>query len=302
MQFISENRERFGVEPMCRVLSQHGVRIAPSTYYAARHRGPSVTAVRDAELTERIQVLHAENYGVYGYRKVWHALNRQGPAVGRGTVARLMGRADLRGVSRGRTTRTTRPAPAAAGRPADLLRRDFTATAPNRAWVADITYVWTFTGFIYVALVTDLFSRRIVGWRADSRMRTDLALDALEHALFSRNSEGQSTTGAVHHSDRGSQYLSIRYSERLAEAGLVASVGSVGDSYDNAAAESVNGLLKTELVRHRGPWRNLDHFELALSEWVDWYNQQRLHGWCGQVPPAEYEHQYYRDRNRQAAA
>ena len=231
MAFIEGHKARFGVEPICRVLTQHGCKIAPSTYYAARHRQVSALRARDAELTELIRTVHADNYGVYGYRKVWHELTRRGVAVGRETVARLMGAAGLAGVSRSKSTRTTRPA-VVAQRPADLLGRDFTAAAPNSRWVADISYVWTWTGFVYVGFVTDLFSRRIVGWRVASSLRTDLALDALEHGLWQRAREGRLTTGLVHHSDRGAQYLSIRYTQRLAQAGLVGSVGTTGDSYD----------------------------------------------------------------------
>ncbi len=204
MAFIEGHKARFGVEPICRVLTEHGCKIAPSTYYAARHRQVSALRKRDAELTELIRTVHAENYGVYGYRKVWHELTRRGVAVGRETVARLMGAASLAGVSRSKSTRTTRPA-VVAQRPADLLERDFTAAAPNSRWVADISYVWTWTGFVYVAFVTDLFSRRIIGWRIASSLRTDLALDALEHGLWQRAREGRPTTGLVHHSDRGAQ-------------------------------------------------------------------------------------------------
>ncbi len=298
--FIDDHKHRFGVQPICRVLCAHGVRIAPSTYYAAKARPVSAQARRDAVLRDRIHAVHEANYGVYGYRKVWHQLLREGTACGRDAVARLMRAADLRGVSRGKSIRTTRPT--VTERPADLLARDFTAARPNQRWVADITYVWTWTGFVYVAFVTDLFARRIVGWRASSRLRTDLALDALEHALWARQRDGTDLSGLVHHSDRGSQYLSIAYTRRLAEAGLVASAGSVGDSYDNACAETVFGLFKTELVHRRGPWKNLEHLEWQLCEWVDWYNERRVHSWCANSPPAEYEQRYYRDLHRRAAA
>jgi putative transposase len=226
---------------------------------------------------------------------MWKTLNREDPErrVARCTVERRMRALGLAGAVRGQAKRTTVAAEAAA-RPGDLLERDFTATAPNQRWVADITYVATWTGFVYVAFVLDLFSRRIVGWRVSNSLRTDLALDALEHALWQRQREQREVTGLVHHSDRGVQYVSIRYSERLAAAGAVASVGSKGDSYDNAAAESLNGLYKTELIRRRGPWRSLDDVEYATLEWVDWYNQRRLHSWCDDIPPAEYEDLYYR--------
>ncbi len=237
--------------------------------------------------------MHAENYGVYGARKVWRQLHREGTVVARCTVERLMRQAGLTGAVRGKTRRTTVPADLAT-RPGDLLERDFTATAPNTRWVADITYVATWTGFVYVAFITDLYSRRIVGWRASTSLRTDLALDALEQAIWQRRRENLALAGVIHHSDRGSQYLSIRYTDRLAEAGAVASVGTTGDSYDNAAAESMIGLYKTELIRRRGPWRGLDHVELATLEWVDWYNHRRLHTACGNVPPTEFEEQHYR--------
>jgi putative transposase len=293
VSYIDQHKAQFGVEPICRVLSGSGVKIAPSTYYAARCRPPSARAVRDEQLLAAIEAIHATNYGVYGARKVWHQLRRDGVVVARCTVERLMRQAGLAGVVRGRTRRTTIPAPAGP-RPSDLLRRDFTAPAPNRRWVADITYVPTWTGFVYVAFVTDLYSRRIVGWRAATSLRTDLALDALEQAIWQRRRDGADLAGLVHHSDRGVQYLAIRYTDRLADIGALASVGSKGDSYDNAAAEAQFGLYKTELIRRRGPWRGLDHVEIATLEWVDWFNHRRLHSSCGSVPPAEYEQQHYR--------
>jgi putative transposase len=274
-------------------LSEAGAKIAPSTYYAARSRALSARTLRDQRLREQIEAVHAANYGVYGARKVWHQLRRDGVVVARCTVERLMRQAGLAGAVRGRTRRTTIAAPAA-HRPGDLLARDFTAPAPNRRWVADITYVPTWTGFVYVAFVTDLHSRRIVGWRAATSLRTDLALDALEQAIWARRREGADLAGLIHHSDRGVQYLSIRYTERLADIGALASVGAKGDSYDNAAAEAQFGLYKTELIRRRGPWRGLDHVEVATLEWVDWFNHRRLHSSCGNVPPAEYEQQHYR--------
>jgi putative transposase len=275
------------------VLTDAGAKIAPSTYYAARSRPPSARAVRDEQLRAQIRRVHAANYGVYGARKVWHQLRREGCAVARCTVERLMRADGLCGVVRGKTRRTTTPAELAA-RPGDLLERDFSAPAPNRRWVADITYVATWSGFVYLAFVTDLFSRRIVGWRASTSLRADLALDALEQAIWQRGRDGADLAGLIHHSDRGVQYLAIRYTERLAEIGAIGSVGSVGDSYDNAAAESLIGLFKTELIRRRGPWRGLDHVELATLEWVDWFNNRRLHSACGDVPPVEYEQEHYR--------
>jgi putative transposase len=292
IDYIDAHRDVFGVEPICRVLRAAGVPIAPSTYYAARSRAPSARAVRDVALRVEIARVHRDNFGVYGVRKVWRQLRREGIAVARCTVERNMRLLGLRGVVRGKKTRTTIPAPTR--RPADLLGRDFNAPGPNRRWVADITYVASWSGFVYVAFVSDLYSRRVVGWRASSSLRTDLALDALEQALWQRTRAGQDVTGLIHHSDRGVQYLSIRYTDRLAAAGAVASVGSKGDSYDNAAAESLNGLYKTELIRRRGPWRGLDQIELATLEWVDWYNHRRLHGHCDNLPPAEYEDIYYR--------
>jgi putative transposase len=296
IDYIDTHRGVFGVEPICRVLRAAGVPIAPSTYYAARNRPPSARAVRDVALRADIDRVHRDNFGVYGVRKVWRQLRREGVGVARCTVARNMRILGLCGVVRGKVARTT--IPVATRRPADLLARDFSAAAPNRGWVADITYVPTWSGFVYVAFVSDLFSRRVVGWRASTSLRADLALDALEHALWQRARTGQDVTGLVHHSDRGVQYLSIRYTDRLAQAGAVASVGSKGDSYDNAAAESLNGLYKAELIRRRGPWKGPDQVELATLEWVDWYNHRRLHGHCGNVPPAEYEDTYYSQTTR----
>jgi putative transposase len=283
----------FGVEPICRTLTEVGVPIAPSTYYARRDRPPSARARRDAETAEEIRRVHRENFGVYGARKVWRQLHREGRPAARCTVERLMRAQGLAGAVRGKTKRTTVAAEPSGQRPRDLLDRDFSAEAPNRRWVADITYVPTWSGFVYVAFVVDLFSRRIVGWRASTSLRADLALDALEHALWQRARQAQDVTGVVHHSDRGVQYLSIRYTERLATAGAVPSVGSIGDSYDNAAAESTIGLFKTELIRRRGPWRSIDDVELATLEWVDWFNNRRLHSYCQDVPPAEFEDLYH---------
>lgn len=292
MAFIDAHRHRtsadglvWGVEPICRVLQ-----VAPSTYYAARSRPPSARAVRDSELVGEIRRVHAENYSVYGADKVWTQLNREGTRVARCTVERLMRQEGLRGAVRGRTwTRTTI---AGEDRPADLVDRQFRAPAPNRLWVADLTYVKTHTGWVYVAFVIDVFSRFVVGWQASTSLRTDLALDALEMAIWSRRDHD--LDGLVHHSDRGVQYLAIRYSERLARAGAVASVGSRGDSYDNALAESFNGLYKTELIRRQGPWRGLDDVEFATLEYIDWFNHRRLHSHLGMTPPAEFENTHYR--------
>ena len=285
MSFIDDHRARWGVEPICRVL-----KVAPSTYYAARCRPPSARACRDAELKEEITRVYKDNFRVYGAAKVWRQLQREGIVVGRDRIARLMGELGIAGVVRGSSKRTTIPA-AVGDRPADLVERNFTAGEPNRLWVTDLTYVATWAGFCHVAFVIDAFSRMIVGWRVSTSLRTELALDALEMAIWTR--QGEALDGLVHHSDRGVQYLAIRYTERLAEAGAVASVGSRGDSYDNALAETVNGLFKAELIRRQGPWRTADQVELATLAWVDWWNRRRLHGAVGDVPPAEYEAAYY---------
>jgi putative transposase len=292
--YIDANRDRFGVEPICQVLP-----IAPSTYYAASRRPASARAVRDTKLKGEIARVHAEQFGVYGARKVWRQLHREGIVVARCTVERLMGELGLQGVRRGKTRRTTTP-DATAPRPADLVERDFSATRPNQLWVADLTYVATWSGFVYVAFIIDAFSRFLVGWQASRSLRTDLALDALEMAIWRRQAR---LDGLVHHSDRGGQYLSIRYTERLAEAGAVTSVGSRGDSFDNALAETIIGLYKTELIRRRGPWRGLDEVEYATLEWVDWFNHRRLLEPIGHVPPAEFEAAYHRreDPSRTAA-
>lgn len=294
---VSADGVRWGVEPICRVLSEHGVPIAPSTYYdavkAARRR-VSEAELREERLMVAIARVHHDNYGVYGARKVWLALNREGIPVARCTVERLMGVLGLEGVRRGRRVRTTAADPAA-GRPADLVDRNFNPTRPDRLWVADFTYVATWSGFVYVAFVIDAFSRRILGWKAAVNMRTELVLDALEMALWTRQQAGVVDLGGlVAHADAGSQYTSIRYTERLAEAGAAPSVGSVGDAYDNALAETEIGLFKTEVIRRRGPWRNIDDVELATFEWVDWHNHRRLHTACADLTPAESEAVHYR--------
>jgi putative transposase len=299
--FIDDHRARFGVEPICRVLTQHDVKIAPSTYYAAKSRPPSARAVRDEQLIDVLREVHADRAKgrrVAGYRKMWHLLRRDGHQVARCTVARLMRQAGLRGVVRGRTWRTTVADPAAA-RPADLVGRDFTAAAPNRLWVVDFTYVPTWSGTGFTAFVTDVFSRRIVGWRTANRMPTELPLDALEMALWVRQRAGQDVAGVVHHSDAGSQYTAIRYAERLTEAGALASIGTVGDSYDNAMAESIIGLYKAECVRLDGPFRTVDDLELATLSWVHWFNENRLHSAIGYLTPIEKENEYYREMNPQ---
>jgi putative transposase len=291
--YIDGHKDQFGVEPICQALE-----VAPSTYYAATSRPTSARRLRDEELKVEIARVHEENFGVYGVEKVWRQLNREGVRVGRDRVARLMRELNLEGVVRGKRKRTT-----VAGeldeRPEDLVDRDFRAPAPNRLWVADLTYVSTWSGFVYVAFIIDAFSRSIVGWRVSGSLQAELALDALEMAIWVRRS--QELDGLVHHSDRGVQYLAIRYTERLAEAGAVRSVGSRGDSYDNALAETVVGLYKTELIRRRGPWRNLEQVELATAEWVDWWNQRRLHGAIDNLPPAEFEHRWWEQAEAQVA-
>jgi transposase InsO family protein len=289
--FIDEHRAKFGVEPICAVLP-----IAPSLYYEhkARERDPQrrpARAQRDERLSEDVHRVWRENREVYGVRKVWNQLKRDGHVIARCTVARLMKRLGLAGVVRGRTFKRTTIPDTAAARPLDLVARRFMAERPNELWVADLTYVATWRGFVYVAFVIDVFSRRIVGWRVSSSLRSDLALDALEQALYDR--PRTSADALVHHSDRGVQYLSIRYTERLAEAGIEPSVGSTGDSYDNALAETVIGLYKTEEIHRRGPWKGVEDVEFATLEWVAWYNTRRLLEPLGYVPPDEFERAYY---------
>jgi putative transposase len=302
VRFIDEHRSRFGVEPICRVLTEHGCLIAPSTYYEAARRLPSARARRDEQLRAAITAAHEANYGVYGARKVWLALNRQGIAVARCTVERLMRELGLAGACRGKRRRTTVPDPAA-DRPADLVGRRFSPPAPDRLWVADFTYVPTWAGMVYVAFVIDAYSRQILGWRTATTMRTALVLDALEQALWTRRSSGRdSLAGLIHHTDAGSQYTSIAFTERLAAAGAQPSVGSVGDAYDNALAETVIGLYKTELIKPRGPWRTAEQVEIATLHYVDWFNHQRLFEACGDIPPAELETAYYRQNTSLAEA
>jgi putative transposase len=291
--FVDGHKDRFGVEPICQVLP-----IAPSAYYAARRRPPSARSCRDQALKAEVRRVHAENFGVYGARKVWRQLHREGIAVARCTVERLMRELGLQGVRRGKARRTTTP-DVAAPRPADLVDRNFAVARPNRLWVADLTYVATWSGFVYAAFVVDAFSRFIVGWQTSRSLRTDLALDALEMAIWQRHED---LAGLVHHSDRGSQYLSIRYTERLAGAGAVTSVGSVGDSYDNALAETIIGLYKTELIRRRGPWKGIDDVEYATLEWVDWFNHRRLLEPIGNIPPAELEAAYHQGEDPSRAS
>jgi transposase InsO family protein len=299
VEFIDDHRREYGVEPICAVLP-----IAPATYHqhVARRRDPerrSARSKRDEWLKVEVRRVWDESHGgVYGAEKVWRQLGREGFTVARCTVERLMREMGLRGVVRGRAFKVTTVAGDAARRPSDLVERDFRADRPNQLWVADLTYVATWAGFVYVAFIIDAFSRAIVGWRVSNSLRSDLALDALEQALHDR----PHTDELVHHSDRGVQYLSIRYTERLAEAGIERSVGSVGDAYDNALAETINGLYKTEVIRRRGPWRNIDAVEYATLEWVDWWNNRRLFEPIGHVPPAEFELEYYRNQSSQDKA
>ena len=295
---VDEHRAVHGVEPICEVLQ-----IAPSAYrrHAARHRDRSLLsarAQRDDELLPKIEQVWNTNLQVYGADKVWKQMNREGQAVARCTVERLMRRLGLRGVKRGKVVRTT-ISDSKAPCPLDKVNRQFKAARPNQLWVSDFTYVSTWQGWLYVAFVVDVFARRIVGWRVSSSMTTDFVLDALEQALYARQPERDSSL--VHHSDRGSQYVSIRYSERLAEAGVEPSVGSKGDSYDNALAETINGLYKAEMIHRRGPWKTKEAVELATLEWVAWFNHHRLLEPIGYIPPAEAEANYYRQLASQAA-
>jgi putative transposase len=280
------------------VLSELGCKIAPNTYWMAKKRPPSARAVRDEVLKVEIIRVRGENLDVYGADKVWTQLNREGTRVARCTVERLMGDLGISGVRRGKAYKVTTRSDERQHRPDDLVDRDFTATAPNRLWVADLTYVKTHAGWVYAAFIIDVFSRMIVGWQLSNSLRSDLAIDALEMAVWNRTRQGQILDGLVHHSDKGVQYLSIRYSERLAENDIVASVGSTGDSYDNAMAEAFNSLYKWELIFPKGPWTGLDDVEFATMGYIDWFNHRRLHGEItdnnSYVTPAEFEAAYYR--------
>ena len=297
VSFIDAHRCEYGVESICAQLP-----IAPSQYYEYKTREADPQRLparlqRDRVLMPEIQRVYDENFAVYGARKVWRQLGREDFVVARCTVERLMRSLGLEGAVRGRKCRTT-IASDRAERPLDRVNRQFQASRPNQLWVADFTYVATWVGFVYVAFVIDVFARRIIGWRVARSMSAELVLDALEQALWSRSD----TKGVVHHSDRGSQYLSVRYTERLAEAGTEPSVGSVGDSYDNALAETIIGLFKTEVIHRRGPWRNLDAVEYATLEWVDWFNHRRLLEPIGNIPPAELEVAYYHSTSQLALA
>ena len=299
MDFIDQHRDTHGVESICKVL-----RIAPSGYWrhAAQQRDPALRCARtqrDDTLIPQIQRVWQVNLQVYGADKVWKQMNREGVRVARCTVERLMKRLGLEGARRGKAVRTTVANPAVPC-PLDRVNRQFKADRPNQLWVSDFTYVSTWQGWLYVAFVIDVFARRIVGWRVSSSMRTDFVLDALEQALYARQPERSDTL--VHHSDRGSQYVSIRYTERLAEAGIEPSVGSKGDSYDNALAETINGLYKAELIHRRAPWKTRESLELATLEWVAWFNHHRLLESIGYIPPAEAEANYYRQLANEATS
>jgi len=305
-RFVDAHRERrsaglrWGIEPICKVLQ-----IAPSTYWAAKRRPPSARALRDAELRPEILRVWEQNLSVYGADKVWDQLNKDGIRVARCTVERLMRDMGLQGCRRGRLRVRTTTGDETLQRPADLVERRFRAPAPNRLWVADLTYVKTHAGWVYVAFIVDVFSRMIVGWQASRSLRADLAIDALEMAVHNR-SRTDNLEGLIHHSDRGVQYLSVRYSQRLADNDIVASVGSRGDSYDNALVESFNGLYKWELIYSQGPWAGLEDVEWATLSYVDWFNQRRLHGEITQDPgyttPSAFEAAYYRQTTPTAEA
>lgn len=298
MAFIDANRDdivegrKLGVEPICAVLRGAGVQVAPSSYYAVKARPLSARTLRDGELRPVLRRLWEDNYSVYGARKLWKTARRAGHDVGRDQVARLMRAEGIEGVRRAKRVRTTRPDPGMPRHP-DLVKRDFTATGPNQLWVTDLTFVPTWAGIAYVCFIVDAYSRMIVGWRVASHMRTTMVLDAIEMARWSR---GTRLSGLRCHSDAGSQFTSLRYGERLAEIGAVPSIGTVGDSYDNALAETVNGYYKAELIRgpaRHGPWKTVEDVELGTLGWVHWHNQQRLHGYLGDQTPAEFEETAY---------
>ena len=285
MRYIDSRKSIWGVQPICRVLQ-----FAPSTYYAAKARPASPRSLRDETIKQEIARVYEENYSVYGARKIWHQLGREGLCVARCTIERLMAALGIKGARRGRGFIRTTISDELAMRPKDLVERDFSAIGPNRLWVADLTYVKTRMGWAYVAFIVDVFARAIVGWKVSFSLRSDLATDALEMAIYARSPVPGELT---HHSDMGVQYLSFRYSARLDEAGIAPSVGSKGDSYDNALAETVNGLYKTEMVYRRGPFEGVDDLEWATLLYVDWFNNRRIHGSIGMITPAEFERNYY---------
>jgi len=297
VSFIDEHRDAYGIEPICAMMP-----IAPSTYYERKGQQANLERLsarsrRDLELRPEIHRVWEENFQVYGARKVWRQMNREGIDVARCTVERLMRDFGLSGAVRGRKFKTT-VSDSSAICPPDRVNRQFMAVRPNQLWVADFTYVATWRGFVFVAFVIDVFARRIVGWRVSRSLRTDFVLDALEQALYDR----PDTASLVHHSDRGTQYLSIRYTDRLTEAGVALSVGSTGDSYDNAMAETIIGLFKTEVIGCRGPWRTVEDVEYATLIWVDWFNHRRLLEPIGNIPPAEREEKYYLELETPALA
>jgi putative transposase len=298
INYVNEHREEFGVEPICRVLSEHGVKIAPSTFYDNVGRWPSRRALRDVEVLGLIDAARSNRFVVrFGARKMWLHLRGKGHDVARCTVERLMAEHGYVGALRGKKVRTT-IAEEKATRAPDLVGRDFTAHRPNQLWVADFTYVATWSGTVYVAFVFDVFSRRIVGWRAATSMTTDLVLNTLEMAIWSRTRDGVTDlSGLVHHTDAGSQYTSFAFTHRLTEAGVDPSIGSVGDAYDNALAESQIGLFKTELIRPEGPWKNCEHVEIETLNWVDWFNNERTHESIDDLTPAQAEQVHYATRN-----
>lgn len=296
---------RWGVESICTQLTELGCTIAPATYYEHRARTPSKREVRDEQLKPEITAVHAANYGVYGARKVWLTLNRQRPSgappVARCTVERLMGELGLAGAVRGKVKRTTISDPRAP-KPRDLVNRDFRPLAPDRLWVSDFTYVSTWSGWCYTAFVIDAYARRILGWSVATTMTSQLVLDAVEQAIWTRHRESKDLTGLIAHHDHGTQYLSVAHSERLDAAGIKPSTGAVGSSYDNALAESVIGLYKTELVKPRGPWRSVDDLEVATAEWVDWFNHRRPFEYCDDLTPVEAEQAHYAHHQAPATA
>ena len=305
MDFIREHKDRrdgglrWGVEPICRVLAEHGAKIAPSTYYEWKGKPSSPRAGRDRVLLGEIRRVCEASFGIYGARKVWLQLNREGVVVARCAVERLMRAHGIQGVTRRRRKRTTVQDPTLPA-PGDLVERRFDPPAVDRLWVADFTYVSTWSGWVYVAFVQDCYSRRILGWRASTSMTADLVVDALDQAVWARRREGRTDfTRLVGHSDRGSQYLSVKHSQRLADVGITPSAGSVGDSYDNAAAETLNGLYKAEVIWRQGPWRTRDHVEWATAVWVEWYNNRRLHEHCDDLTPAEVENHYHQHHQSQ---
>lgn len=296
---------RWGVESICEQLTELGCKIAPATYYEHRGRTPTAREVRDAELKPLVAKAHADNFGVYGARKVWLTLNRErpdkAPPIARCTVERLMAEMGLAGAVRGKVKRTTISDPRTP-KPHDLVDRNFSPLAPDRLWVADFTYVSTWSGWVYTAFVIDAYARQILGWSVATTMTSQLVLDAVEQAIWTRHREGKDLTGLIAHHDHGSQYLSVAYSERLDAAGIKPSTGAVGSSYDNALAESVIGLYKTELIKPRRPWKGFDDVEIATAEWVDWFNHRRPYEYCDDLTPVEAEHAHYAHHQTPATA